>query len=244
MVSRKRSKGRARRAAANATATNVNNRPQDTNTNTLSQEDLISKLNELSVTPSCNHAKLQPTQTSLASVKAYDNTLKYSIEHQSSLLKQVPAKDRDHPAIRQELLSRLLYERGVVESKTTKVDEVDLITDQLVALATQFLLVGQPKEAIDITLSIVSLETTGTFYFRSLYTANPKTMGTIRDLISDQPREAVRYLLRRNSCQCLRNIYEQFKANGKKGVCSSTVCEAQRRERKQLRLCSGEKQYI
>jgi len=226
MVSRKRNKGRARRAAANAT-----HRPQVTNTTTLTQEDLISKLNELSVSPPCNHTKLQPTQTSLAFVKAYDDTLKYSIEHQFSLLCE--DIDRDHPAIRQELISRLLHDRGVIDSKTTKVEELDLVTDQLVALATQYLLIGKPKEAIDITLSIVSLETTGTFYFHSLYTANPKTMGIIRDLISDQPREAVRYLLRRNSCQCLRNIYEQLKANGKKGVCSSTACEAQR-ERKQL----------
>ena len=243
MVSRKRSKGRARRATANATRVN-NSRPHnaDINTTTLTQEDLISKLNELSVSTSCNHTRLQPTQTSLAFVKAYDDTLKYSIEYQSSLFCE--DIDRDHPVIRQELLSRLLHERGVLESNTTKVDEVELITDQLVALATQYLLAGQPKEAIDITLSIVSLETTGTFYFRSLYTDNPKTMGTIRDLISDQPREAVRYLLRRNSCQCLKPIYEQLKANGKKGVCSSTVCEAAQKERKQLRLCSGEIQYI
>ena len=243
MVSRKRNKGRARRAGANAThANNDNGRPHDTNTTTLTQEDLISKLNELSVSPSCNHTTLQPTQTSLAFVKDYEDTLKYSIEYQSSLFCE--GIDRDHPVIRQELLSRLLHERGVLESNTTKVDEVELITDQLVALGTQYLLAGQPKEAIDITLSIVSLETTGTFYFRSLYTDNPKTMGTIRDLISDQPREAVRYLLRRNSCQCLRSIYEQLKANGKKGVCSSTACEEAQRERKQLRLCSGEIQYI
>jgi len=228
MVSRKRSKGRTRRAA---NATHNNRSHADTSTSTPTQEDLISKLNELSVTPSCNHAKLKPTQTSLAFVKAYDDTLKYSIEHQTSLLCE--DIDRDHPAIRQELLSRLLYERGVVESKTTKVEELDLVTDQLVALATQYLLIGKPKEAIDITLSIVSLETTGTFYFHSLYKSNPKTMGIIRDLISDQPREAVRYLLRRNNCQCLRSIYDQLKGNGKKGVCSSTACEAQR-ERKQL----------
>ena len=72
MVSRKRSNGRARRAAR---VNNDNGRPQDTNTTTLTQQHLISKLNELSVAPSCNHLKLQPTQTSLAFVKAYDDTL-------------------------------------------------------------------------------------------------------------------------------------------------------------------------
>ena len=150
------------------------------------------------------------------------------------MLHEVPEKDREHSVIRQELLCRLLHDRGIVEPKT-KVEELDLVTDQLVSLGTQYLLAGQP--------SIVSLETIGTFYFRSLYRDNPKTMGIIRDLISDQPREAVRYLLRRNSCQCLKPIYLQLKANGKMGVCSSTTCEAQR-ERKQLRLCSGEVQYI
>ena len=125
------------------------------------------------------------------------------------MLHEVPEKDREHSVIRQELLCRLLHDRGIVEPKT-KVEELDLVTDQLVSLGTQYLLAGQPKEAIDITLSIVSLETTGTFYFHSLYTTNPKTTGVIRDLISDQPREAVRYLLRRNSCQCLKGIYNQL----------------------------------
>ena len=127
MVSRKRNKGRARRAA---THVNNNKRPHDTNTTTLTQEDLMSRLNELSVSPSCNHLKLQPTQTSLAFVKAYDDTLKYSIEHQASLLCE--DIDRDHPVIRQELISCLLHKRGVIESKTTKVEELDLVIVQLV----------------------------------------------------------------------------------------------------------------
>jgi len=109
---------------------------------------------------------------------------------------------------------------------------IDVLSSQLVALGTDYLLKKQTKSAFmaaSIALTVIFLESTKTCHLMG-----PVGLRVARDLVSDISRETTRFFLKRNSCNCLKESYSKLRSQTKLGMCA---CCSKVLDRKILRLC-------